>query len=232
MKALSILAVLVLAQSLFAAGPELSCEKKFGQLDWQGVVFHRYALRAENFPPRQTFRLIVKSYDGTETETFRYYANHKGHLIFQPSEDYEGDIVAICPAKRGERLTFVMQSEQGDEAYAAEIVPFPLEMKSRKGIKLSLELQGIQGEKFQLFATGFKPSEPVTLTLWVGGDAFDLEAAVTPLGDLYTKVDIPLQATEGDARLVVARKSEEIVFPFEWGTPALKLVGACCFEIK
>jgi hypothetical protein len=232
MKALRILAVLALTQSLCAAEPELSCEKKFGKVDWQGVTFHRYALRAENFPPRQTFRLIVKSFDGTQTETFRYYANNRGHLIFQPSEDYEGDIVAICPAKRGERLTFVMQSEQNEEAYAAEIVPFPLEMKSKKGIKLNLELQGVQGEKFQLFATGFKPNEPVTLTLWVGKEAFDKEVSVTPLGDLYTRLDIPLQGVEGDAKLVISRKSEKIVFPFEWGAPALKLVGACCFEIK
>lgn len=229
-----LIAVLLCMQPLFAKEPQLRCEKKIGQVDWQGMVFHRYCLRAENFPPRQTFRLIVKSFDGTETETFRYYANHRGHLIFQPSEEYDGDIVAICPAKRGERLTFLMrsESEEGKEAYAAEIVPFPLEMKSKKGIKLSLELQGEQGEKFQLFAAGLKPNEPITLKLDVGHEILDLEAVVTALGNLCMQVDIPPHAEESGAKLLLSRKGEEITFPFEWGTSALKLVGACCFEIK
>ncbi len=223
---------LLFVQLLSAKEPHLSCEKKFGKMDWQGMVFHRYCLRAEHFPPQQTFRLIVKSFDGTQTETFRYYANHRGHLIFQPSEEYDGDIVAICPAMKGERLTFVMKAEDGEETYATEVVPFPLEMKSKKGITLNLEIQGVKGEKFQLFAQGFKPSEPVQLSLHIDGKETDLEAAVTSLGDLYTYVHIPPHAKGDQAELILIRKSEKIVFPFQWGAPALKLVGACCFEIK
>lgn len=227
-----ILAVLCLVQPLIAKEPQLHCEKKFGQKQWQGVVFHRYALRAENFPHKQTFRLIVKSFDGTQTETFRYYANHRGHLIFQPSEDAGGDIFAICPAKRGERLTFLMRSEESGEAYSTEIVPFPLEMKSKKGVKLSLELQGEQGEKFLLFAQGFDPNEKVRLSLHIDGKETDLEPTVTILGDLCAQVHIPINGEGGQAKLLLSRKNEQVVFPFEWGAPALKLVGACCFEIR
>jgi len=227
-----VLAVLFFTQSLIAKEPQLSCEKKFGKIDWQGMVFHRYALRAENFPPKQTFRLIVKSYDGTQTETFRYYANHRGHLIFQPSEEEKGDVYAICPAKRGERLTFLMQSEDTGEAYSTEIVPFPIEMKSKKGIKLSLELQGEQGEKFFFFAQGFNPNEEVRLFLHTHGKEIDLEPVVTVLGDLCTQVHIPLSTEGSEAKLVLSRKNEQVVFPFKWGSPALELVGACCFEIR
>ena len=67
-----IAAALFFVQPLIAKEPQLSCEKKFGKMEWQGMQFHRYRLRAENFPPQQTFRLIVKSFDGTQTETFKY----------------------------------------------------------------------------------------------------------------------------------------------------------------
>ena len=227
-----ILAILLLVQPLLAKEPQLRCEKKFGQVDWEGMVFHRYALRAENFPPKQTFRLIVKSFDGTETETFRYYANHRGHLIFQPSEEEMGDIYAICPAKRGERLTFLMQSEKDGKSYSTDIIPFPLEMKSKKGIKLNLELQGERGEKFLLFAQGFDPHEKVRLHLHINEQEIDLKPNVTALGDLHILLHIPLNSEGGEAKLHLSRKNEQVVFPFEWGAPALKLVGACCFEIK
>lgn len=232
MKWLGFFTALILSLPLFAKEPQLTCEKKFGQVDWEGMVFHRYALRAENFPPKQTFRLIVRSFDGTQTETFRYYANTRGHLIFQPSESENGDVYAICPAKRGERLTFVMKAEESGEAYTAEIVPFPLEMKSKKGIHLNLELQGDQGEKFLLFAQGFDPHEKISLILQVNGKETNLEPVVTVLGDLCAQVHLPPHPEGGKATLLLSRKKEQIAFPFEWGAPALKLVGACCFEIK
>jgi hypothetical protein len=225
-------AALIFVQPLIAKVPELSCEKKFGEMKWEGMVFHRYRLRAENFPPKQTFRLIVKSFDGTRTETFRYCANHRGHLIFVPPEDAEGDIYAICPVKRGERLTFLMESEEGEEAYAAELVPFPIEMRSKKGIKLSLELNGEQGEKFLFFAQGFRPSEAIRLFLEIEGKEIELEAQVTSLGDLCTMVHFSIGSEGGEAKLVLKRQNEDVVLPFQWGTPAVKCVGACCFEMK
>ena len=227
-----IFAILLFIQPLFAKEPQLKCEKKYGQLDWEGMVFHRYALRAENFPPKQTFRLIVKSFDGTQTETFRYYANHRGHLIFQPSEEEMGDVYAICPAKRGERLTFLMRSEESGQSYSTDIIPFPLEMKSKKGVSLSLELQGEQGEKFLLFAQGFSPGEPIRLALHAGGKEIDLKPEVTALGEMCVSLNIPMHSEGGEAKLLLSRKNEQVVFPFAWGAPALRLVGACCFEIK
>ena len=65
-------------------------------MDWQGMKFHRYRLRAENFPPKQNFHLIVKSFDGTQTKTFKYSANERGHLIYEPAKDVQGEIYAIC----------------------------------------------------------------------------------------------------------------------------------------
>ena len=229
----SILALFfILSQPLVAKEPQLTCKREIGARTWQGMVFHRYRLKAENFPPEQTFRLIVKSFDGTHTETFKYSANKRGHLILQPPEDFEGDIYAICPAKRGERLTFSMQSVEGEDSYEAELIPFPLEMKSKKGIRLSLELQGEKGDKFLLFAQGFNPAEEVAMFLEVEDKRRKEEAQVTRLGDLCAQIYLPSSGVGGHAKLIVQRKNEEIVFPFEWGEPALKLVGACCFEIK
>jgi hypothetical protein len=227
-----VVVVLFLAQSLMAKEPQLKCEKKFGQMKWEGMVFYRYRLRAENFPPKQTFQLVVKSFDGTQTKVFKYRSNNKGHLILQPPEDIKGEIYAICPVKRGERLTFLMQSEEGKEVYATDIVPFPLEMQSKKGVRLNLELQGEEGEKFLLFAQGFNPHELVVLSLVVDGKEIEMESKVTSLGDLCLPVCMPAGTSDGEIRLVVKRKSEEVVFPFQCGASALKYVGACCFEIK
>lgn len=226
-------AVLFLAQPLMAKEPQLSCEKKFGQMTWEGMVFYRYRLRAENFPPKQIFWLVVKSFDGTQTQTFKYCSNHRGHLILQPPEDIEGEIIyAVCPLKRGERLTFLMQSEDEQQVYATDIVPFPLEMRSKKGVRLNLELQGEQGEKFLLFAQGFDPHEHVVVSIVVDGKEIGMDSKVTGLGDLCLPVCMPAGTSGTEAKLVVKRKSEEVVFPFQCGAVALKCVGACCFEIK
>jgi hypothetical protein len=227
----SILFIAILFSSaLTAAEPQLSCERGFGKMTWEGVEFHRYKLRANNFPPGKRFHLVVKSFDGTETKTFSYHSNKRGHLILEPLENMEGDVYAICPAKRGERLIFSMQSE--DAAYSTDVVPFPLEMKSKKGVKLSLELQGEKGEKFFLMGEGFKPNEQITLSCDVYGHITPIEAFVTPLGEIIAWIHFPADREGGDATLHLKRKQEEVVFPFAWGAPALKIVGACCFEIK
>jgi hypothetical protein len=229
---LSVLLLCLGARPILAKEPELSCERKIGAMTWQGMEFRRYKLRAENFPPRQNFRLIVKSFDGTRTETFKYSANSRGHLILKPPEDLQGEIYAICPVKRGERLTFSMQSEEGDDSYETEVVPFPLEMRSKKGIQLTLELQGEKGDQFLLFAQGFKGDEEIGLFLEVNGKRLPKEAQITRLGDLCTPLLLPSMEEGGEAKLIIVRKSEEIVFPFAWGAGALKYVGACCFEIR
>lgn len=223
---------LLLTHPLVAKEPRLSCERKFGKINWQGMEFHRYRLRAENFPPEQTFRLIVKSFDGTQTETFKYHSNKRGHLILESLEGPKSDIYAVCPAKRGERLTFLMKCIEEDKMYIAELVPFPLEMRSKKGIKLNLELQGEQGEKFLFSARGFKSKEEVRLFLHADGKEIDLTPEITQRGDLFVQILLPMDSDGGEAKLILSRKNEEVVFLFEWGGPALKLVGACCFEIK
>jgi hypothetical protein len=225
---------LFLTQTLCAKDPELSYKRKFGEVTWEGMKFHRYCLRAENFPHQQGFKLVVKSFDGTQNETFRYVANRRGHLILQRPEDLQGeeDIYAICPVRKGERLKLAMQAEEGEAFYEVDFIPFPLEMKSKKGIRLHLELKGVLGEKFLLLAQGFKPHEPIRLQLQVDKDQIDLDAKVTSLGDLCTMIERPQGVTGEEVKLFLKRKNEEIVFPFAWGAPALQLVGACCLEIK
>jgi hypothetical protein len=226
-----IIALIFCSNALIALEPQLSCEKIWGEMTWEGMEFHRYKLRAEHFPPQKKFLLIVKNFDGYQTETFTYHSNNKGHLILQPLENVEGDIYAICPAKRGERLTFIMQSE--DVSYSTEVVPFPLEMKSKKGVKLNLELQGEKGEKFLFIAEGLKANENVELYGEFQGRKISFEVPqATPLGELFALLTFPEDQEGGHAKLVLKRKQEEVAFRFECGAPALRIVGACCFEIK
>ncbi len=223
---------LILIRGIWATEPELHCEKNWGERTWEGMKFHRYHLRAEHFPPNKKYRLVVESFDGIRTETFNYVSNKKGHLILiRPDEDYKDEIYAICPAKRGERLTFWMKSE--DDAYCTQLVPFPLEMRSKKGIKLNLELRGEKGDKFLLSAEELETYEEIELFLAVQGNQVLLKKEeVNEYGELTALIGLPVDPHGGEAKLILKRKKEQIVFPFQWGTPALKIVGACCFEIK
>jgi hypothetical protein len=225
------IAALVLAQGIWAVEPKLRCEKNWGERTWEGMKFHRYHLRAEHFPPHKKYRLVIESFDGIRTEAFDYISNKRGHLILIHPEDYQEDIYAICPAKRGERLTFWMESE--DDAYCTQFVPFPLEMRSKKGVKLNLELRGEKGEKFLLSAEELDAYEEIELLLAVQGTQILLKTEeVNAYGEFTAMIDLPVDPHGGEARLILKRKREQIVFPFQWGAPALKLVGACCFEIK
>jgi hypothetical protein len=222
---------LFLFQNISAAEPQLRCEKNWGERTWEGMKFHRYHLRAEHFPPHKTYLLIVESFDGVRTEAFSYIANQRGHLILIRPEDYEGEIYAICPAKRGERLTFWMKSEE--DAHATQLVPFPLEMKSKKGVRLNLELKGEKGEKFLLTVDHLQPNEEVELFLVIGEQSVLLKPEQTSeFGEFSAMVDLPADPHGGEAKFILKREKEEINFPFQWGAPALKIVGACCFEIK
>ena len=64
------------------------------------------------------------------------------------------------------------------------------------------------------------------------GEKIPLDAEVTQLGDLCRKIQLLEDPIGGEAQVILKRKNEEIVLSFQWGAPALKLVGACCFEIK
>ena len=220
----------LLTHTIQSAEPQLHCEKNWGERTWEGVKFHRYHLRAEHFPPNKKYRLVVESNDGFKTETFNYISNQKGHLILIHPEDYEDEIFAICPAKRGERLTFWMKSE--DDAYSTQLVPFPMKMKSKKGVKLDLELQDQKGEKFLLSAQELDAHEEVELFLDLNGTQTLLTAKVSEYGELTAMIDLPTDPHGGEAKVILKRNKEQIVFPFQWGAPALKIVGACCFEIK
>jgi hypothetical protein len=223
---------LILTQGILAAEPELHCEKNWGERTWEGMKFHRYHLRAEHFPPNKKYRLIVESFDGIRTETFDYLSNKRGHLILvRPDKNHGDDIYAICPAKRGERLTFWMKSE--DDAYSTQLVPFPLEMRSKKGVILNLELHGDKGEKFLLSAEELEAYEEIELSLAIQStQAVVKTGKVNEYGELAVLIDLSSDLHGGEAKLILKRKKEQIVFPFQWGAPALKIVGACCFEIK
>lgn len=226
------LALVLWGSQLFGAvEPRLFCEKKWGELEWQGMTFRRYCLRAEGFPQEQLYQLLVKNFDGSHTETFFYRANRRGHLILEPLKEIEDGAYAICPVKKGERLIFIMRSEDQQQHIVADMIPFPIQMRSKKGVELSLELTGEMGQEFVLNAKGFLPGEEIQLSCYYGEGVIGLHPAIDEKGELKAVITMPEEAG-GFAQLIIHRTSEEIVFPFDWGAPALKLVGACCLEVK
>jgi hypothetical protein len=120
-----------------------------------------------------------------------------------------------------------------EDAYFTQIVPFPLAMRSKKGAKLHLELRGEKGEKFLFLVEELESYEEIELFLSIQGEQVLIKTnEVSESGDLSTMINCPTDLHGGEAQLILKRKKEEIVFPFQWGALALKLVGACCFEIK
>ncbi|MBS0620012.1 MAG: hypothetical protein JSS61_00940 [Verrucomicrobia bacterium] len=223
---------LLFTSGISAKEMRIDCEKKWGEITWEGIHFKRYRLRAHDFPPGEEFHLFITNSDGEETQTFRYLCNKKGHLIPQELDHVVGDVYAICPMKRGERLHFYMATEDRNQGCTAAVIPFPLEMESKKGVKLSLELKGQQGKQFVLRAMGLRPYETVQVVYKYDADETGLDVTVGQEGSFETTLMFPEDRDGGPARLFVRRSKEEILFPFEWGTPALKVIGACCLEIR
>lgn len=233
MRLIFLLAAILTFCAAHAHEPQLFCEPKWGEMEWEGMHFKRYRLRADHFPADQKYRLVVLSFDGTRTETFTYQANKKGHLIVQLDDPNQKDVYAVCPLKRGERITFLMQPEQDGQTYGTNVVIFPLQMQSKKGVTLSLELQGENGEQFALFGNGFKPEESVQITCRFNSLDIPIEGTVDASGALQAQIVLKIEeGSETQATVVIKRQKEEILFPFACGEPAIQIVGACCLQIK
>lgn len=219
--------------SLYAHEPELECEKKWGEIDFQGKRVMRYRLRANHFPRGMRFRLFVKWFNGEEADIFTYKANQKGHLILEQIR--RDPTYALCPLKNGERLFFVMKAED-DSALSAEIsiVPFPIALKTKSGLDLSLELQDQEGEVFQLHGEGFCSGEVFQLTTLVEGKEHNYSIIASSQGVIDFPLKLALSDHDGgNCSLTINRTNKEsVLFPFKAGRAALSLAGAFALEIK
>ncbi len=235
MRSLSLAICIFLSSSAFAsASPSLACEKKWGELEIYGKLLKRYRLRAENFPEGKHFRLYVKWYNGEEAEMLSYSANHKGHLILEMPEKKKDPFYALCPLKRGERIEFFMRSEEDSAVMVhASVVPFPNDLKTPSGIKLSLELQSHAGDRFLLRGEGFQPGETLEVNCQYQTQLTNYATEATADGVIEVPVRLELKENEsGEALLILRRPSEKIAFPFQVGEPALEIAGACCLEFR
>src|SRR5579862_925327 len=211
---------------LWADPPWFKCEKRWGEAKVQGKRIVRYRLRGNNFPQGQRFLLVVKWFNGEEAETFAYVANRRGCLILE--EDRRDDpLYALCPLKKGERIAFVMRSEN-DPSFFAEtsVVPFPLSLKTKSGLKLSLELKAQEGNSFCLAGRGFNPGENCEMHFSFQGKDYHYSLTASSQGRINFPFTFELEDREGGTcSLILKRKNEEISFPFQAGRTALKLVG-------
>src|SRR6266404_4621740 len=83
--------------------PKLVCQQKWKEMEFEGMKVRLYRLRAEGFPHEQNFKLFIRTVDGATTETFRYVANAKGHLIANEPEDVlRSAPYIVTPLRRGE----------------------------------------------------------------------------------------------------------------------------------
>jgi hypothetical protein len=233
MKWIASLGFICVFGAIDAKEPRLSCEHKWGQVTWEGLVLKRYQLRAHHFPPGEQFHLVVKSFDGMQTETFTYEANQRGHLILKPVDHIQGEIYAICPLKRGERLTFYMLSDDKTKQYASDVIAFPIEMKSRREARLSMELMGEEGERFLLKGESFDSRELLEVRYRFGTEEERHEINASEWGTIEEIITVPSTARAlKQGKVIIKRKREEITFPFNCNQEALKIVGACCIEIR
>jgi len=219
--------------SLYAHEPQLKCEKKWGEIDFQGKRVMRYRLRANHFPRGMRFRLFVKWFNGEEADIFTYKANQKGHLILEQMR--RDPTYALCPLKNGERLFFVMKAEDGSPlSTQISIVPFPIALKTKSGLNLSLELQDPEGEVFQLHGEGFCSGEVFELTTLAEGKEHNYSVIASSQGVIDFPVKLSLSDRDGgDCSLIISRSNKErVMLPFKAGRAALSLAGAFALEIK
>jgi hypothetical protein len=219
--------------SLCANVPELECEKKWGEIDFHGKRVMRYRLRANHFPRGMRFRLFVKWFNGEEADIFTYKANQRGHLILEQVR--RDPMYALCPLKNGERLFFVMKAEDNSALNAEiSIVPFPIALKTKSGLKLSLELRGQDGEAFLLHGNGFYSGEVFEVTTLVQEKEHTYSVIASSKGIVEFPIKLELRDHDGgECSLSLTRSDDEtIILPFKAGRAALSLAGAFALEIK
>jgi len=213
-------------------GPYLYCQKKWGELKWEGLKIQVLKLRAEQFPPGKTYTLFIRNCDGSETPVFNYTANKKGHLIIDlDSELKQGAPFAVTPLRKGEKVSYCMYSPDRSEKIITSIIPFPIEA-SKEFATVSLELFDPKGEEFACFGKGFTPGERVQV-ICTSGDQIHQEAVIIDQNGNFNyllRPSIKGQET-GTAKVTVKRQNEQISVPFAWGRQAQEFVGAICLQI-
>jgi hypothetical protein len=217
----------------YADSPWFKCEKKWGEAKFQGKRIVRYRLRGGHFPQGQRFLLIVKWFNGEEAELFTYVANRKGYLILE--EDRRDDpIYALCPLKKGERVTFVMRTQDNASILAeTSVVPFPNSLKTESGVKLSLELQSQEGDAFCLLGKGLDSEEPCEMVFSFQGKEYHYFLKASSEGRIYLPFTFALDDIDGGGCfLTLQRKNEKIILPFYAGRAASRLVGGFALEIR
>ncbi len=212
--------------------PRLECEKKIGEIKIYGKVIKRYQLRGAHFPPGERYRLFVKWYNGEEAETLLYQSDEKGRL-FLSGEEQKEPLYALCPLKRGERVSFLMRSERDPHFFVTtSIVPFPLVLKKR-GISLELELLSAEGERFMVHGEGFNPREHIELQCYTQKKMESVHIEANVLGFIDVPIAFPVEEGQWNkAQLTIVRKTRKMTFPIVVGSPALEYVGGCCLEIR
>jgi hypothetical protein len=214
----------------YALPPRLECEKKIGEIKIYGKTIKRYQLRGIHFSPRERYRLVVRWYNGEEAETLFYLADEKGHLLLEGENE---PLYALCPLKRGERISFAMCSERDSgQCIATSVVPFPLQIK-KKGLTLNFELLSMDGDRFFLQGEGFSPWEHVEFQCHTQEKVEKVETVADALGFIAVPIAFSMENGQWSrASLRVVRKNREISFPMAIGAPALEYVGGCCLEIR
>lgn len=225
--------LLLLSFAVLSAEPRLECEKKWGEAKFKGKKIKRYRLRGSDFPQGDRFRLYVKWFNGEEAGTFAYVSNHRGYLILD-EELAEDPLYALCPLKLGERITFLMRSEENPSfAIETSVIPFPLEFKTDKGARISLELKGQDGEAFLLQGRKFHPRESFELCSSFQGKENRYFLIASADGAVTFPFILDLDDLDGgECLLTVKRKGEEYVISFHVGRAALGLAGGFALKIR
>lgn len=213
-------------------GPYLYCQKKWGELKWEGLKIQVLKLRAEQFTPGKTYMLFIRNCDGSETPVFNYTANNKGHLIVDiDGELKKGAPFAVTPLRKGERVSYCMYSPDRSEKFTTSIIPFPIET-SRDFASVSLELFDPKGEEFICFGKGFAAGERVYV-ICTSGSQISQEVVVADQNGSFNYLLHPsIKGQEtGTAKVTVKRQNEQLSVSFAWGRQAQEFVGAICLQI-
>lgn len=217
---------------LIADQPYLYCQRKWRELDWEGLKIQIFKLRAEEFPAGKEYTLFIRNCDGSETEVLGYQANKKGHLIVQMSEDLKkGAPFAVTPLRRGERISYCMKEKASKEEYVASIVPFPIQVERGGGV-MSVELVDAEGRAFICRGEGFSLDSKLVLTCRSGGREQSLPVTLSATGTFeYRILPEVLGQLSGEAEILLQQGEVTLSLPLAWGHAAQAFVGAVCLQV-
>jgi len=189
-------------------------------------VYPVLVLKAENIPINKRFVLArIDRVTGRIDPQCEFEALENGSLkIYRQtgiSCEQEIPFIASEGFKAGYPIDYAIVSKETYASATAEFIPYPIVVAGDEGEKVEAVVSHPMGTHFQIRASGFHPSERLTLVHTSGDLKEETEISADRTGSFEIGLNpIILGKLGGEAQLVVQRSEGkgDLVLEYPWGT--------------